>query len=112
MKRILLAFLIAGSLGAQAQPDGSMFVFRNPFWLNLHQFLRGEDYRRGVKAAPGLDPASLSEKERAAWLSALDAYEEVGKHDLLFDDGSRRIANALAMAGDVERLPASLDSVL
>jgi len=103
---------MAASLGAQPQPQRSMFVFQNPFWLNLHQFLRGEGYRRSIQAAPGLDPASLSEKDRAIWISALDGYEENRKRDLIFDEGLRRIANTLAVAGDVEQLPASAGAAL
>ena len=52
-----------------------MFVFQNNFWVNLHQFLRGEIYRRQVNARLGLDPASLSEADRAAWASALHVLE-------------------------------------
>ena len=81
-----------------------MFVFQNNFWVNLHQFLRGEIYRRRVNAPLGLDPASLSEADRAAWASALDVYTGVSKQDLIFDAEARRIDNTLAMAGDVARL--------
>jgi len=76
-----------------------MFVFQNNFWVNLHQFLRGEIYRRRVNAPLGLDPASLSEADRAAWASALDVYTGVSKQDLVFDAEAQRIDNTLAMAG-------------
>jgi hypothetical protein len=85
-----------------------MFVFQNSFWLNLHQFLRGEVYRRNVKAAPGLDPASLHEQDRAVWLGAMDAYSDLAKRDLVFDETLRRIANTLATVGDVAQLPDGL----
>jgi hypothetical protein len=81
-----------------------MFVFQNNFWVNLHQFLRGEIYRRRVNAPLGLDLAPLSAADRAAWASALDVYTGVSKQDLIFDAEAQRIDNALAMAGDVARL--------
>jgi hypothetical protein len=81
-----------------------MFVFQNNFWLNLHQFLRGEIYRRRVNAALGLDPASLSEADRAAWASVLDVYTGVSRQDLIFDAEAQQIDNTLAIVGDVARL--------
>ena len=68
MKRVLIALALAGSPDVHGQPSRSMFVFQNRFWLNLHQFLSGEAYRRSVKAAPGLDPATLNASERYACL--------------------------------------------
>jgi hypothetical protein len=91
-----------------AQTKQSMFVFQNKFWLNLHQFLRGEVYRRGAKLPLGVDPTSLSETERAAWESAIEVYVDVAKGDLVYDEGARRIANALSMTGDEVRLPEGL----
>jgi hypothetical protein len=85
-----------------------MFVFQNSPWVNLHQFLRGEIYRRRVNAPRGLDPASLSEADRAAWASALEVYTGVSQQDLIFDPEARRIDNTLATAGDVSRLPDGL----
>jgi hypothetical protein len=81
-----------------------MFVFQNNFWVNLHQFLRGEIYRRRVNAPLGVDPSALSAPDRAAWASAIDVYTKVSKQDLIFDPEARRIDNALASVGDVARL--------
>jgi hypothetical protein len=112
MKRILVALAFACSLSVHAQPRQSMFVFQNNFWLNLHQFVRGEAYRHSVKAAPGIDPASLDEADRAVWTAAVDAYTDLAKRNVVFDDTLRRIANALAMVGDVAHLPDSLDAII
>jgi hypothetical protein len=106
-QRIILSLTLAVicALPAASQPRArSMFVFQNNFWVNLHQFLRGEIYRRRVNAPLGLDPASLSEADRAAWASALDVYTGVSKQDLIFDAEAQRIDNTLAMTGDVARL--------
>jgi hypothetical protein len=51
-----------------------MFIFQNNFWVNLHQFLRGEIYRRGANLPLGIDPMSLSEMDRTAWESAIEVY--------------------------------------
>src|SRR5229473_1512881 len=58
-QRIILCLTLAVvcALPAASQPRArSMFVFQNNFWVNLHQFLRGEIYRRRL-AAP-LDAAA------------------------------------------------------
>src|SRR6516225_2665995 len=107
MKRVLIALAVAGSPSVHAQPSQSMFVFQNRFWLNLHQFLSGEAYRRSVKAAPGLDPATLNASDRA-----IDSYNEIFKRDMIFDEGLGRMANAVAMTEDAARLPESLDAAL
>ena len=105
---VALALMAVWAPDSITQTNQSTFVFRDNFWLNLHQFLRGEDYRRRAKLAPGIDPATLSETDRAAWSSALDIYAEIAKEDLLFDENARRIANTLAMTGDIPRLPDGL----
>jgi hypothetical protein len=109
--RVVSLLLIVGpwAIPSTAQPPGkSMFVFQNGFWLNLHQFLRGEMYRRGAKETPGLDPASLDVPDRATWQSALDAYTDLAKRNVIFDPMLVRIANALAQVDDVAHLPESL----
>jgi hypothetical protein len=112
MKHVLIALALVGTPGVHAQPRQSMFVFENRFWLNLHQFLRGEAYRRSVEAAPGLNPTDLNASDRAAWISAIDRYDDLFKRDLVFDEGSRRMSNALGMTKDSARLPASLEGTL
>jgi hypothetical protein len=104
-----LALVLANVQAQRAR--SSMFVFQNNFWLNLHQFLRGEIYRRGVKIPLGIDPTSLNDSDRSAWASAIDVYTNVAKTDLVFDEAARRIANALATTGDLPRLPDGLIDV-
>jgi hypothetical protein len=112
MKRVLIALALATGFGLHAQPRQSMFVFQNGFWLNLHQFLSGEAYRRSVNAAPGLDPASLNASDRAIWISAIDAYNDIFKRNMALDGGLIRMANALGMTDDGARLPQDLDAAL
>jgi hypothetical protein len=105
-KRFFFAHLLAGLCApvAVAQTGQSMFVYQNSFWINRHQFLRGEIFRRGAKLPPGIDPASLNDSDQKAWASAIEVYTQVAKQDLLFDAEARRISNTLAMTGDVARL--------
>jgi hypothetical protein len=77
---VALAALCAGD--AAAQPS-QMFVYQSNFWLNLHQFLRGEIFRLGAKLPLGIDAASLDDSDRKAWASAIDAYTEIAKQDQL-----------------------------
>ena len=112
MKRVLIALALVGSPCLHAQPSQTMFVFQTRFWLNLHQFLSGEAYRRSVKAAPGLDAATLNASDRAIWISAIDPYNDVFKRNMVLDEDLIRIANALAVTEDAMRLPESLDGAL
>src|SRR5690349_16325906 len=101
------------SAAPAAQPATSMFVFQNSFWLNLHQFLRGEVYRRREKLTPGLDAASLTDVDRARWIAAVDTYVDAAKHDLVFDEWSIKTHNVLARLGDAVVVPdGALDSTL
>lgn len=59
MKRTLIALALASGIGAYAQPSQSMLVFQ-PALAELASIPQGETYRRSVKAAPGLDPATLN----------------------------------------------------
>jgi hypothetical protein len=99
---LLVIFICAPTGNAQKADDP--FIFQNGFWINLHEFLRGEVFRQRTNRPLGIDPASLSETDRAAWASVIDVYREVANGDLVFDEGARRIANTLAVAGDVGRL--------
>jgi len=105
--RLSIVFALATLLviPTAAQPRTSMFVFRNNFWLNLHQFLRGEVYRRREKLTLGIDPASLSDSERARWTAVIDTYIDVAKHDLVFDDWSTKTHNVLSGFGDATVVP-------
>ena len=107
-----VTLLLLCVVSAPPQEHRERFVFQDNFWLNLHQFLRGEVYRRNVKAKPGLDPASLSDEERRAWNQAVESYRDLAKRDVLFDDLMRTINNELATSGNVEQLPARPDSAI
>lgn len=106
LRRLAITVLLLGTTipGVTTQTREPMFVFQSNFWVNLHQFLRGEVYRRGAGRPLGIDPASLSAAERAAWSSALGVYFDVAKRDLVFDEGAQRIANALATTADTATL--------
>ena len=105
LKRLLLVFMLVGVCAnvAMAQTSQSMFVYQNNFWLNLHEFLRGEIFRRGANRTLGIDPASLEEADRTAWASAIEIYTEVAKRDL-FDRAEMQTSNTLAMTKDDARL--------
>ncbi len=105
--RIVLALTLAAlCVPMAAQPArASRFVFQNSFWLNLHQFLRGEIYRARVKLPPGLDATTLSDVDRGRWASALETYAGVAKHDLVFDDWSINTHTVLASLGDAAVVP-------
>ena len=106
MRKVLAIFVVlAHAAIVQAQTRTATFVFQNNFWLNLHQFVRGEAYRLSVKAAPGLDPASLNDADRATWIAAVDAYADFAKRDVLFDPELRALNNALVAMRDVAQLP-------
>jgi len=101
---IAILLIVVSMPPGTAQTQQTVFVFQNNFWVNLHQFLRGEVFRQGTNRPLGIDPASLSDAERAAWMSTMEVYTDVAKGDLIFDENARRIANTLATAGDVARL--------
>jgi hypothetical protein len=107
---VALAFLCSTSVSAQERK--SMFVFQDNFWLNLHQFLRGEVYRRSVKATPGLDTGMLPAADSGVWNRAIDSYVDLARRHVLFDDLLRTIGNGLAVVGDVNVLPESLNSII
>ena len=104
MRKFLIALVIQAAV-VQAQTRPSMFVFQDNFWLNLHQFLRGEVYRQGAKLELGVDPMSLNETDRERWAAAVGTYVDIARRDTLFDQSSVRIHNALAGVADVARLP-------
>ena len=104
---VLLLLGFCASVGV-AQTTRSMFVYQNNFWLNLHEFLRGEIYRRGAKLPPGIDPASLNDADRKAWASAIETYTDVAKHDQVSDEEAQKISNALSTTGTATRLRAGL----
>jgi len=106
--------LVAGCLIAtQPQAAEPQFRFQNNFWVNLHHLLRGDARRRPLNLPPAMKLAQLTDAERAAWTSSLDAYADVGRRDLLFDAGLVRINSALAQVVSEDTLTApSLDPAI
>ena len=103
MSRVLIAaMLVTLSSGwAQTPADGSVrFQFQNNFWVNLHHFVRAEARRRSFDAAPQMPAVDLSEKDRATWNAALDAYAPLAKLNLIFDTRLININNALSTIAD------------
>jgi len=76
--------------------------------VNLHHSVRAEARRRAY-AQPLVMPASgLSEAERADLAAAVDAYVDLAKLSLIFDERLVRINNALADQGEAATLPEGL----
>jgi len=93
---LLLLPVIALPIGSQPLPDAdSAFEFQNSFWVNLHHFVRAE-----ARDSRLLPLSALRQDERAAWTMALDAYADLAKLNLIFDERLIRINNALAKAAD------------
>ncbi len=76
--------------------------------MNLHHFVRVEARRRAFKAQLVMPMSSLSEAERTAWSSAVDAYADLANLDPVFDERLFRINNALASQGEAATLPEGL----
>lgn len=106
---IVLAILsLIGLSGHPLRAAEAQFRFQNNFWVNLHHFVRAEARRRAFNAPLVMPMSSLSEAERTAWSSALDAYADLAKLDLIFDERLVRINNALASQGEATTLPEGL----
>lgn len=91
-----------------AQPpsgDRPIFRFQSNFWVNLHHFVRADSRRRSTGGAPLLPLSDLRGGERASWTAALDAYADLAKASLIFDEHLIGINSALAAIGDVPSLP-------
>jgi hypothetical protein len=91
------AVMAAGDRPSAAAPS---FRFQNSFWVSLHHTLRGEARRRDVRGPALIKTEVLSDRERATWTSALDAYTPYGRRDVVFDEGLNRINNALTLLAD------------
>ncbi len=93
----LLLVVVVGR-GSRAQPSPP-FVFHNNFWVNLHQTLYAEAGRAGgSRRAGGSDGSGRSGGsggDEATWQSALDAYADLAKRDLIFDAKLVAINDAL-----------------
>jgi len=91
------AIALAGLRPQAAEPA---FRFQNNFWVSLHHTLRGEARRRDVQGPTLIKTSGLSDRERAAWSSALDVYAPYGRRDVVFDAGLNAVNNALALLSD------------
>src|SRR5262245_68588 len=97
MPRFVLLLITAGTICAQP-----VFRFQNSFWVNVHHFVRGEQWRRAHNQALELPLESLSAAERAAWEGVLDAYKEMATRSLIADREMVEFNNALAVADPFE----------
>src|SRR5262249_5446600 len=89
------------------------FRFQNSFWVNLHATLRGEARRRSLNLAAQIDVAGLTEAERKAWFSALDAYQDYERRNFIFDQPLFPLNNWLStiMAeAALSPIPADIDA--
>ena len=105
---VLAVLTLIGLSGAPLRAAETQFRFQDNFLVNLHHFVRAEARRRAFNAPLVMPMSALSEAERAAWNSALDAYAELAKLDLVFDERLIRINNALASQGEAAALPEGL----
>ncbi|HET9211639.1 MAG TPA: hypothetical protein VFR03_14630 [Thermoanaerobaculia bacterium] len=106
---IVLAFLtILGLSGRPLRTAEAQFRFQDNFWVNLHHFVRAEARRRAFNAPLGMPMSTLSEAERSAWSSSVDAYADLAKLSLIFDERLVRINNVLAARGEEAALPEGL----
>lgn len=76
------------------------FRFQNSFWVNLHATLRGEARRRSLTLAAQIDIAGLPDAERKSWSSALDAYQDYGRRNVIFDETLVHLNNWLSTVPD------------
>ena len=109
---LAIGFASAATLG-QGQPPARLFVFDDPFWLNLHHYLYvlgrahaglPDSRRRAVAAAPA-DQAeglkALDEGEQRAWQAAVAAYSKgPSTRDAIFDGDMVAMGRTLVAAGD------------
>jgi hypothetical protein len=104
----LTALTVIGLSGRPLRSAEPQLRFQDNFWVNLHHFVRAEARRRAFNAPLGMPMSTLSEAERAAWSSAVDAYADLAKLSLIFDERLVRINNALAAQGEAAALPEGL----
>jgi hypothetical protein len=91
---------VPSTTGTPKSSEGAVFIFQNNFWVNLHHFLRGESRRRSLGSPLEQPPSALTAAERGAWERALDAYTDLAKRSLIFDESLVRIDNTLARSSD------------
>lgn len=106
MRRLALALLVVPLVAAQTRVP--MFVFDQPFWVNLHHYLyvlgrveakMPDVQRRAVAGAPADEQAGLAkltEAERRIWRESVSAYAAgLSRSDLVFDDVAVKATAAL-----------------
>src|SRR5262249_54955778 len=89
------------------------FRFQNSFWVNLHATLRGEARRRSLNLAAQIDIGGLTDPERKAWSSVLDAYEAYGRRNVIFDEMLVHLNNwfsTISDTGDLSPIPEDIDA--
>jgi hypothetical protein len=84
--------------------EDSVFIFQSNFWVNLHHFLRGESRRHSLGNPLELSLSALKMEERGAWEHALDAYSDLTKRSLIFDQSLVKIDNTLARSSDTSTI--------
>jgi hypothetical protein len=111
IKVIAVVCAVVSMIGLPGRPlhsAESQFKFQDNFWVNLHHFVRAEARRRAFSQPLVMPAARLSEAERAGWTAAVDAYVDLAKLSLIFDQRLVRINNALADQGESATLPEGL----
>jgi hypothetical protein len=94
--RIAVLVCVLPAAPVYSQAARLVVIFQNNFWLNLHHFLHGECVRPIVGVAVELPFSALTAEERGPWERALNAYKDLARRDLLFDESMVAIDNALA----------------
>jgi hypothetical protein len=105
---VLTVLTVIGLPGRPLRAAETQFRFQDNFWVNLHHFVRAEARRRAFAAPLVMPMSGLSEAERAAWTSSIDAYADLAKLSLIFDERLVRINNALASQDEAATLPEGL----
>ena len=111
IKVIAVVCAVVSMIGLPGRPlhsAESQLKFQDNFWVNLHHFVRAEARRRAYGQPLVMPAAGLSEAERAGWTAAVDAYVDLAKLSLIFDERLVRINNALADQGEAATLPEGL----
>jgi hypothetical protein len=105
---VLAVLSMTGLSGRPLHSAETQFKFQDNFWVNLHHFVRAEARRRAYAQPLVLPATGISDAERAAWNAAVDAYVDLAKLSLIFDERLVRINNALADQGEAATLPEGL----
>src|SRR4051794_16081345 len=96
---VLTLLTLIGLSGRPLRAAETQFRFQDNFWVNLHHFVRAEARRRAFNAPLVMPTSALSEVERTAWSSAVDAYADLAQLDLVFDERLISINKALTSQG-------------